>query len=790
MNTADFLNYFKLPNNSFIVSKGNPSKGDFHLATKANIPDPTDREFFFTPARTTSVKNEKAGIIGTAVLWVDWDDPEYPKTFLPPSLVVFSGHGWHLYYKLSEPLYDIEIIETYNKLLAAHYEADDCWNVNRFLRVPNTLNRKREPYPRVEVKAQNPFTYALQDFDVLRTVTAKTIKKVLTGDSRGYKSRSERDFAVIAQLIQSGASDNLIQNLFNFHRIGDKADEAHETYLPRTIAKVRATAGDRRTERGIVERDEGYFLVGAKSEAQISTFTFEPSVLLDGSHLKIPDALVGTVRANGREWENVVFSRNAFTSVKNLDSECRNANWQWLGNEGQLRKLLPYLIEKLTENEGDETVAVPTTGFFEYKGVPYFIGTDRILTPEHAYEQYAGTVSWIPTNLDCRKTNLRLNLTNDQKRLVGEFLPKLNKPEVIWLMVGWYTSALLKPFFEKRNRRFPILTVTGAKGSGKTTLIKQVFMPLFGQKQPKTTDAGTTRFVILNLLGSSVSLPIAFSEFRYESVATFLRYVLLSYDNGVDPRGRANQTVVNYPLIAPFSLDGEDDIADPAARERIVTAKLKSLTVEEGSVYFESFKTFQEILPINFAGKLIQYLLKGVQTEQINKTIAEAESDLFGAFPERLPDRVRNNHTVVLTGAYLFADFCGIERPNAEVVATSIHALFNVKAQRSRLLVDDFVEDTVNAVATHTARFKYHTDHSLFSFQMSTAHPAWALNQKRRGATALERDAILAQLEEVEYYEDVAVIDNTLMYQIDLQKAFDAGLDLPNAISPEMTLHF
>lgn len=789
MKTVDFLDFFRLPNNSFVVSNGNPSKNQFFLSNKPNLPDPTEKEFFFTPARTSSEENEKAGFIGTAALWVDWDDPEPPKTFIPPSLTVFSGHGWHLYYKLAEPLYDLEIVETYNKLLAAHFEADDCWNANRFLRVPNTMNRKREPFVRCEVKAQTPYIYALQDFDVLRTINAKTIKKVLTGSASGYKSRSERDYGVIAALVQSGARDEFIQILFDFHPVGSKVDEAHENYLPRTISKVRANAPSQ-VKKGVVAKEEGYFIVGTKSETQISTFTFDPHVLLDGTHLSIPDALVGTVSANGRTWENVVFSRNAFTNVKSLDRECLNANWQWLGSEGQLRKLLPYLLEQLRENEGEETVAVPTTGYFEYNGTPFFIGTDRVLAPTETSEQFQGEISWIPSKLECRETNLRLSLTNDQKHLVAKWLPLLNRPEVIWPMIGWYSAAILKPYFERKNRRFPILTVTGAKGSGKTSLIKQVFMPLFGQAEPKTTDAGTTRFVILNLLGSSVSCPIAFSEFRYESVATFLRYVLLSYDSGVDPRGRADQTVVNYPLIAPFTLDGEDDITDPAARERIVAAKLKGLTVEEGTEYFEAFKTFIEILPINFAGKFIQQLLRWVANERIDLIIDQAENALFKAFPERLPDRIRNNHTIILTGMYLFCDFCQIERPEAIVVAKSIHSLYNVNAQRSRLLVDDFIEDIVNAVATHNARFKYKADGSLFAFQMATAHPYWLFNQKRRGATALERDAIRSQLEEVEYFTDLAVEDGTLLYQIDLEKAFNCGLDLPKTISDQMTINF
>lgn len=318
-------------------------------------------------------------------------------------------------------------------------------------------------------------------------------------------------------------------------------------------------------------------------------------------------------------------------------------------------------------------------------------------------------------------------------------------------------------------------------------------MPMFGQKEPKSYDAGTTRFVTLALLGSSNAVPIAFSEFRFDSVEKFLRFVLLAYDTGHDPRGRPDQTTTDYPLSAPFSLDGEDIVTDPAARQRIVVVLLTVKTIDEGSEAYKAYNKLRREMPKTFGGYYIQQLLKKHAAGELESILFSARDAMFEAFPTKLPDRVRNNHIVSYFGLKLWCEVVGMEVPPATVMSRSITTVYNTEVGRGRMLVDDLVEDVINEAADGTHRFKwgYVRDANVLYFQLSTAHSWWIEKRRRQGRGALERDSLRQQLTEVSYSREPHAVDGVWMYGVHLPSAKEAGLDVPEDINVrEITVRF
>jgi energy-coupling factor transporter ATP-binding protein EcfA2 len=89
-------------------------------------------------------KAAKKDIVEAGCLHVDIDHLEglarlkaYP---LPPSIIVFSGGGYHAYWKLSEATTDLDRVERANRQIAAELGGDHCQNVDRLLRLPGTIN--------------------------------------------------------------------------------------------------------------------------------------------------------------------------------------------------------------------------------------------------------------------------------------------------------------------------------------------------------------------------------------------------------------------------------------------------------------------------------------------------------------------------------------------------------------------------------------------------------------------------------------------------------------------------
>lgn len=820
---TEFLSRFVLDDGLLQVCVGSPGNARwFPMAPTFEAPEEgVLNDVYFGPAQRAREGSEKIDVLGTRVLWADVDDPVYPEPTFPPSAIVFSGHGFHLYWYLEEPVFDTDRIELLNKVLIADVPTADraCWNANRLMRVPMTTNTGKgdEEPTQVELRHTTSIMYSVGDIEVLAVLDDIVRRRIRTGTMQGYHSRSERDWGVIKQLVQAGAEDSLIELLFEEMPIGDKVRDkgTSKQYLAHTIAKVReehaarpepkqkTTGTGTGTDDGnpkkatraravgaaqapvsVVEKEDGYYMSGVTSR-RVSTFTLTPKVLLDGSAFQSKDAIVCDVHANGYIWPDITFSRGAFTSVSALDKETPVAAWQWLGHDGDVRLLLPYLIDRLRENGLPKLAATPTMGLHMIKGLPYFVGDKTTIGRDAVWSGSEGPIVWLPTNREHPRIFTECGVTPDDMAVVRTLLPMLNEPTPVWTMIGWYAAACLKPWIEAQGLRFPILNVAGTKGSGKTTLIQRVFMPLFGQSDPRSYDAGTTRFVTLALLGGSNAIPVAFSEFRYDAVEKFIRTILMAYDTGHDPRGRSDQSTQDYPMSAPFSVDGEDVITDPAGQERIVLARLRPSTISEGTAAYGAFRALTGNIPRGFGAAHIQACLSRVHDGTATAMLDDAKIMMAQAFPATLPDRVRNNYTVALFGTHLFCTFTGLDvYIDPKLFIESVKDLVNLETGRGRTQVDDFVESVVNGLSG-VIPFKatYDAAGKIVWFQLAPAHNWWIRNRRQQGRSALERDAIKTQLREAPYSVDPKVIDATYMHGISLASANEVGLDVPTSLN-------
>lgn len=109
-----------------------------------------DANVFFSPAIFSKASAKKDAVLGSWVLWVDfdgnapesWDEVPAPK----PTLIVQSsqtGHE-HCYWRLDEFLTDIPLLEDRNRSIAYTLKADTSgWDADQILRPIHTVNRKR-----------------------------------------------------------------------------------------------------------------------------------------------------------------------------------------------------------------------------------------------------------------------------------------------------------------------------------------------------------------------------------------------------------------------------------------------------------------------------------------------------------------------------------------------------------------------------------------------------------------------------------------------------------------------
>jgi hypothetical protein len=114
----------------------------------------------------------------------------------------------------------------------------------------------------------------------------------------------------------------------------------------------------------------------------------------------------------------------------------------------------------------------------------------------------------------------------------------------------------------------------GEAGSGKSNTLERIILPVFSRS--KILAAGqTTAFTLMKDAASSNTIPMALDEFKPSKTDKYRLDALLnhfrnSYDVQEGIRGRADQSIVSYELLAPLVVAGEEAADEAAIRERSI----------------------------------------------------------------------------------------------------------------------------------------------------------------------------------------------------------------------------
>jgi hypothetical protein len=591
-----------------------------------------------------------------------------------------------------------------------------------------------------------------------------------------------------------------ITNVFEKSACGDRFREEEERgmdYLALTLAKV---VTDKEKEVSVSPNFEGeldglYYTAG-KTRRHVATFTFTPERLLNvvgGGEGSNSQALMGAMTTVWETTEDVVLPREAFNSVRAMQRELRLVSWQWLGTDKTVREYLPYLVAILGEIGMPATTATTVLGYCDVGEEPCYVFDGWTLTKEGLTSGHSRPVIYVDTGKEHTRYYGERQLGEQELRELREdvagLLPKINTPEVVWPTLGWFMATPLKVQLGRLGYKFPTLGVFGTRGAGKTTLIQNVMLRLLGVVSEgggvaASYDAGTTKFVTLALLGGSNCVPIPFSEFREHAVSAFLRYVRLAYDSGRDPRGKPDQTTVNYPLTAPFVMDGEDRISDPAAVERTIAVGLDPSTIAEYGACHSAYTELSK-LPLSELAQDIYTWCLGVD---VGTLLREAERIVGGILPETLPDRIRRNVVVCAMGLLVAEQCLPVEVEWAALREVGLTAV----SERGRTLVsaDAFIEELANVVGTQRATFANEVTEggSTVLFQFSPAYNWWVSRLRRRGVggplaqSSIRRQLVELSNEEDPYIAGPSLVKGRYMWGLSLERAQAAGLDVPKEV--------
>lgn len=508
----------------------------------------------------------------------------------------------------------------------------------------------------------------------------------------------------------------------------------------------------------VFEDTDHYYIQGRRGEpVVISSFQIEPTRRIRVEDGEIIDADVTTDR--GIVHRELRFPREAWNAKRSFLKVLSPVDLQWTGSDENIQGVLRLVASR----------TVPTLrgtrnlGYLDTDKGSRWITPDGVLAPEGNIADE--DLVYVPSGASLSN---RVNykppkdpaVESSAAAVILPALLDLNTPEVVLPVLGWFFAAPIKQRIARQLGHFPILMVWGTQGSGKSTLVMEVFWPMLGVQSAEPYSATETEFALLKLLSATNSVPVFIDEYKPFDMPkyrrnTLHRYMRRLYTGEVEERGRADQSVVTYRLGAPLCVAGETRPIEPALVERILTANPDKDQLMRNPVHAQAFKRVRSVNPLLLSAGIVRFLL-GRNTEADLELATQVTNRLLDS--KEVPFRVRDNITVMVLGLHCFEEYAaslGISLPELQVdraVDGLLEDLLESGGTAVKTGLDYFIEElSVMAVAgtlKHGRHYIYKD--GLLALHFPSSHAAFAEHCRRTGfeGEVPDRKALRRQLME------------------------------------------
>lgn len=460
---------------------------------------------------------------------------------------------------------------------------------------------------------------------------------------------------------------------------------------------------------GVIEEDQaGYYEENAgKYTARLTNFVFQPVRKVHTEHGVRLCCDIRTMRT-GYTYPEVLLPVNAFRSARDLVTVLQKIDCSLVFSGKDIH--VQGLAEHLDRFDVPLYQGASALGYLETADGPRWVAPKQIIGPTGVIKDprliYAPSYHAIMANrVDYSGATLPDDVVTKLAQHVIPHLFELNDPEVILSLIGWFSAAAVAPAIRKRTGYFSILWVWGTAGSGKTTIIRDVFWPIFSGVQGDPFSCTDTLFALVHTLASTASIPIVLDEYKHD-LAVFhqqnvQRLARRNYTADIEQRGRPDRGVDSYPLHAPMIIIGEQLPDDPALRERlVVVSPLKSSLTPARRAALANIVRFPLRL---LAGAWARF----VTTRDIDRDLADARAMLASMIdPNSLAPRIAHNLLVLTLGDMLHQAWCrelGVTVPNRPALRSHLKAILAANAgdEEEALTMRDLFDNFIEQVAIY-----------------------------------------------------------------------------------------
>ena len=322
------------------------------------------------------------------------------------------------------------------------------------------------------------------------------------------------------------------------------------------------------------------------------------------------------------------------------------------GGESDLEHLKDYI----SGYPWVKKTGVKAMGICIHEGRPIFVSSEGIIAAKGAVVD--NTIQ-IEKYISIRSGILNAEiLSGEQLKEIGKYILTYNEPQKTISILAWITGCFLKEYLRTQGVKFPHLFLIGEAGSGKSTTLERVILPVFSADKV-TVSTQVTPFTLMKEAASSSLIPFALDEFKPSKIDKLKLNALYNhfrdaYDGHEGRRGRADQTVVTYDFLAPMVIAGEESAEETAIRERSIELLFskKDIKVSEYRTAFDWIVNHSGILQ-----RLGKTLLR-VTLSASPDTVLEWYTTGKALFSRDLPSRVISNLSCMYARLKLVETMC------------------------------------------------------------------------------------------------------------------------------------
>ena len=475
-----------------------------------------------------------------------------------------------------------------------------------------------------------------------------------------FASQSEADLALCCALaFWTGRDKEQMDRLFRQSALfREKWDKVHHadgaTYGEETLEQAIARTENVYSpggELGVFEANGRYMRERGENVYPLTNFVVHPLEMLVAEEEAQMTCDAATMYG---ETFRLTFMTADFASAQKFKAVLnkRTISLSYMGSDGDLEVLKTYLAGL----EWQVKRGVKALGLYERDGRWAYVDRSRAFAA--GGEEVADMVQM--EKCASIETALPEHPPISAERLMelGAPLLSYNEPAKTVTVLAWCAGCFIKEMLRAAGVKYPHLFLIGEAGSGKSTTLERVILPIFGRSRVVAAPQ-VTGFTLMKDAASSNLFPQALDEFKPSKIeknrlAALYNHFRDSYDGHEGVRGRADQTQAAYALLAPLVVAGEESPDEPAIRERGMELLFSKRDLKDPAARqaFGRLSAMQGAL--TEMGRALLDTALTLNTATARQWFDEA----LPLFSGKLPSRVVNNLACCMAGLRLTEAMC------------------------------------------------------------------------------------------------------------------------------------